>query len=179
GFDLVRAHAARLDEVTVSNDTARFGVLCVAGPQARRALAQVTEADLVNDSFPWLSAQNIPVAGRLVRALRVSYVGELGWELHVGTDFQLELFSALTQAGKPFDASLFGAFAMNSMRLEKGYRAWGADLSTERTPIEAGLKHLVRLDNRNFEGRDALVAHEQRPGQMRMVLLEITEIGRA
>jgi dimethylglycine dehydrogenase len=173
-FDLLRSHAARFDQVAVSNETTRFGVLCVAGPEARRVLAQVTEADLGNDSFPWLSAREIPVAGRSVRALRVSYVGELGWELHAGTDFQLDLFSALVQAGKAFGAALFGAFAMNSMRLEKGYRAWGADLSTERTPIEAGLKYLVRLDDRDFEGREALAAHAERPGQMRMVLLEIT-----
>jgi len=173
-FDLLRSHAARFEDITVSNVTARFGVICVAGALARHVLGRITEVDLGNDSFPWLSARNIRIAGRWVRALRVSYVGELGWELHVETDFQLELFSALTQAGKAFDASLFGAFAMNSMRLEKGYRAWGADLSTERTPIEAGLQHLVRLDNRTFEGRDALMAHADRPGQMRMVLLEIT-----
>jgi dimethylglycine dehydrogenase len=77
-------------------------------------------------------------------------------------------------AGKAFGAALFGAFAMNSMRLEKGYRAWGADLSTERTPIEVGLRYRVKLDDRNFEGRDALAAHVECPGQMRMVLLEIT-----
>lgn len=173
-FDLLRSHAARFGDITVSNETTRFGVLCVAGPRARHVLGQITDADLGNNSFPWLSTRNILVAGRWVRALRVSYVGELGWELHVGTDFHLELFSALLEAGKAFDASLFGAFAMNSMRLEKGYRAWGVDLSIERTPIEAGLKHLVKLDNRSFEGRDALVAHAERQGQMRMVLLEIT-----
>lgn len=173
-FDLLRSHAARFDDITVTNETAALGVLCVAGPHARHVLGKITETDLGNDSFPWLSARNILIEGRWVRALRVSYVGELGWELHTRTDFQLELLSALTEAGKAFDATLFGAFAMDSMRLEKGYRAWAADLSTERTPIEAGLRHLIKLEDRSFEGRDALVAHAQRPGQMRMVLLEIT-----
>lgn len=173
-FDLLRSHAARFDDITVSNETTRLGVLCVAGPNARHILGRISEADLGNDGFPWLSARDILVAGRRVRALRVSYVGELGWELHVQTEFHQDLFIALTGAGKAFDAAPFGAFAMNSMRLEKGYRAWGADLSTERTPLEAGLHHLVKLDNRNFEGRDALLAHAKRPGMMRMVLLEIT-----
>jgi dimethylglycine dehydrogenase len=176
-LDLLRAHAARFDDVMVSNETARLGVICVAGPRARQLLARISDADLGNERFPWLSARDIRVAGRWVRALRVSYVGELGWELHVETDFQLELFSALTEAGRALDARLFGAFAMDSMRLEKGYRAWGADLSTERTPIEAGLGYLVALDNRDFQGRDALVSHAGRPRQMQMVLLEINSGG--
>ena len=159
-FDPLRSHAARFGDVTVSNETARFGVLCVAGPRARDVLGRITETELGNDNFPWLSARDILIAGRRVRRFRVSYVGELGWELHVEADFQAELFSALRQAGKAFDASLFGAFAMNSMRLEKGYRAWGADLSTERTPFEAGLRYLVKLDNRSFEGRDACGTRE-------------------
>jgi dimethylglycine dehydrogenase len=173
-FDLLRAHAARFGAVALSNVTSRLGVVAVAGPAARQLLSRLTDADLGNASFPWLTVREIRVANRQVRALRVSYVGELGWELHCATEFQAEIYSALREAAAGFDARLFGAFAINSMRLEKAYRGWGADLSTERTPIEAGLGNLVRLDGRDFAGCDALRRHSDRPRQMRLVLLEIT-----
>jgi dimethylglycine dehydrogenase len=173
-FDLLRAHACRFSGVTVTNESTRLGVLAIAGPHAREVLAKLTEADLSNSAFPWMSARNILVAGRTVRALRVAYVGELGWELHCDADCQRDLFRELMRSGAAFELSLFGAYAMNSMRLEKAYRAWGSDLTTERTPIEAGLMSFVRPGEREFEGREALASHAARPHPMRMVLLELT-----
>lgn len=172
--DLLRVHAARFAAVQVRNETRRLGVLCIAGPAARQLLGRLTDADLGQTAFPWLSARDLRVAGFAVRALRVSYVGELGWELHCGLDVQRPLYAALREAGKAVDAALFGAYAMDSMRLEKGYRAWGAELSTERTPIEAGLSRLVSLGGRAFDGRDALLDHAQRSRPMQMELLELT-----
>ncbi|MGC1388805.1 MAG: FAD-dependent oxidoreductase [Steroidobacteraceae bacterium] len=176
-FDLLCTQAAAFAGVAVSNVTSMKGVLCIAGPLARAILSPLAEVDLRNDQFPWLSAREIVVAGRSVRALRISYVGELGWELHCRVEDQVPILAELLRVGGPLGASLFGAYAINSMRLEKGYRAWGADLSIERTPIEAGLGHLVRLDGRTFEGQKALAAHDNRPGQMRMALLDVDARG--
>ena len=162
GFDL------KVETVTVDR-----GVLALAGPGARKILADLTAADLSTAAFPWLTAQEIEVAGIPLRALRVSYVGELGWELHASLDRLGDLWDALVEAGRPHGLGLFGTFAMNALRLEKGYRAWGLDLSTERTPLEAGLTHLVRSDGRAFIGRDALLRRAESPDRWRMVLLEI------
>ena len=111
--------------------------------------------------------------------MRVSYVGESGWELHVAMADLPALYQALCTAGAAVDLRPFGAYAMNSMRLEKGYRAWGADLTTERTPIEAGLGHLVRAEGRKFTGRDALLARVASPSAWRMVPLLIEPNGGA
>jgi len=173
-FDLLRAHAREFSAVTVSNESARLGVLAIAGPHARDVLSKLTAADLGNGAFPWMSARNILVAGQTVRALRVAYVGELGWELHCEADCQRDLLRELMRSGAAYGLSLFGAYAMNSMRLEKAYRAWGSDLTTERTPIEAGLIQFVRPGAREFAGREALASHAARPHAMRMVLLELT-----
>ena len=127
------------------------------GPRSRDILQPLTDQDLNNEAFPWLSARQISVAGASALALRVSYAGELGWELHAAPDDLPTIYKALVESGTSHDLKHFGAFALNSMRLEKGYRAWGMDLSTERTPLEAGLAYLVKTDGREFLGRDALV----------------------
>ncbi len=172
--DLLRDRSHGFD-VVINNITSDQGVLAVMGPMSRELLSKRTDADLSNAAFPWLSAQQIKVAGIDVIALRVSYVGELGWELHHKFEHQLELFNTLYQAGQEFEVGLFGAFAMNSMRLEKGYRAWGSDLTIERTPIEAGLKFLVKTDNRGFIGKDVLLARSNAVDAWQMHLLELDE----
>jgi dimethylglycine dehydrogenase len=174
-FDLLRSRAARWCDLSVRCVTAEHGVLSVMGPQSRRLLARLTDADLGDSAFPWFTCQTINVAGVPVRAMRVSYVGELGWELHHPILQQPRLFAALVQEGQFLEATLFGAFATNSMRLEKGYRAWGLDLTTERTPLEAGLGPLVKLDDRDFIGRSALM--KQSNAKKHMALLEISADG--
>ncbi|MGI9304132.1 MAG: GcvT family protein [Gammaproteobacteria bacterium] len=176
-YDLLRRHAKQFANASVACVTDDVGVLAVTGPQSRALLARLCDADLGNDAFPWLAARKITVDGVPVTALRISYVGELGYELHHPLARQVQLFEALMEAGKAFDAALFGAYAMNSMRLEKGYRAWGLDFTSERTPTEAGVEALVKLEGREFIGADALRNHADHPNRKRMLLLEITGEG--
>ena len=172
-LDVLRRHAAAFADAEVLNRTEHLGVLGLMGPEARTVLGALTDADLDDAAFPWLSARTVRVGGVETRALRVSYVGELGWELHVAMAELPALHEALCPAGDAVGLTPFGAYAMNSMRLEKGYRAWGADLTTERTPIESGLGRLVRTEGREFTGRDALLARAAGRDAWRMVLLSM------
>ena len=171
--DLLRRHAASFAGVDVVNRTDHLGILGLMGPEARAVLGALTDADLDDAAFPWLSARTVRVGAVEARALRMSFAGECGWELHVATDDLPALHDALCTAGEAVGLQPFGAYAMNSLRLEKGYRAWGADLTTERTPLEAGLGHLVRTEGREFTGREALLARAASPSAWRMVLLSI------
>jgi dimethylglycine dehydrogenase len=120
-------------------------------------LEKLADADISNDAFPWLSVQDIPVGFcPNVRALRVNFVGSLGWELHHPIEYQLNLFDALMQAGREFEIGHVGIRAMDSMRLEKSYRLWGTDLNAENSVLEAGLDRFVRLQKGPFVGKDAL-----------------------
>ena len=177
--DVLRRHAASFTDIEVVNRTEHLGVLGLMGPESRTVLGAATDADLDDDAFPWLSARTIRVGGVRARALRVSYVGECGWELHVEMADLPALHETLCAAGDPVALRPFGAYAMNSLRLEKGYRAWGADLTTERTPVEAGLGHLVRTDGREFTGREALLARAASADAWRMVLLSMEPDGDA
>ncbi len=168
--DLLRDRAIGFD-VTITRVTDAFGVLGLMGPKSREVLGTLTDAALDAD-FPWLSVREITVAGIAVRALRISYVGELGWELHVAADRMAELFLALEMAGNPHGLGFFGAYAMNAMRLEKGYRAWGSDFTTERTPAESGAGFLIRMDH-DFIGKDALARRMKSEDRWEMVLLDI------
>lgn len=169
--DLLRARAVGFD-VTITNLTDTWGAIGLMGPKSRAILSGLTDADL-GAGFPWLSVRGIIVAGIPVRALRVSYVGELGWELHAPRADLPALFDALEKAGKPQGMAFFGAYAMNSMRLEKGYRAWGADFTTERTPAETGAGAMIRPEGRDFIGREALLKRMADNGRWEMVLLSV------
>ena len=188
--DLLRRHAASFADVQVTNRTGHLGILGLMGPEAPTVLGALTDADLDGEAFPWLSARMLRIdtaeagtarAGTTVeaRALRVSYAGECGWELHVAMADLPALHEALCKAGAAVGLRPFGAYALNSLRLEKGYRAWGADLTTERTPLEAGLDHLVRTEGREFPGREALLARAASPSAWRMALLSIEPDGDA
>ena len=171
--DVLRRHSAAFADARVVNRTEQLGVLGLMGPEARTVLGAVTDGDLDDGAFPWLTAKTVRVGGVEARALRLSYVGECGWELHVAMTDLPTLHNALCAAGEAPGLRRFGAYAMNSMRLEKGYRAWGADLTTERTPTEAGLGHLVRSEGRDFIGRDALLDRAGRADAWRMALLSL------
>jgi 4-methylaminobutanoate oxidase (formaldehyde-forming) len=143
---------ARLEDVTEA-----FGTLSLMGPRARDVLSAVTDADVSNAAYPFGHVREIRIAGHVVRALRVTYVGELGWELHVPIAATGEVFDALTAAGKAHDIRPVGYRALESLRLEKGYRAWGSDITPNDTPLEAGLGWAVKLrKNTDFVGRKAL-----------------------
>jgi dimethylglycine dehydrogenase len=168
--DVLRNHAAKFTDVRISNRTEALGILGLMGPSSRAVLSKVTDDPL---EFPWLSAKEITIAGIKVRALRVSYVGELGWELHAPLDKLKRVFDALVEAGQDHGLSLFGTYAMNSLRLEKGYPAIGADLTSERTPFETGVGGLVKTAGRAFTGKDAMMAKDASSDAWRSVLLAL------
>ena len=151
-------------DVRLTDITEDWGTLSLMGPRAREVLAQVTNADLTNPAFPFGAVREISIAGAKVRALRVTYVGELGWELHVPIAATGAVFDALMAAGAGAGIRPVGYRALESLRLEKGYRAWSADITPGDTPDEAGLGWAVRLAGRgDFLGRKALEAARTRP----------------
>ena len=170
--DMLANAAAPGEDVTIDDVTEDFGCLVLAGPLARDVLGAVTDADLSNAAFPWLTARTIEVAGVGLRALRVNYVGELGWELHCPMADMPAVFDALMDAGQPHGLKLFGSYAMNSLRMEKAYRAWGGELTNEITMIEADMERFVRFD-REFIGRAATLASRQQGPRIRLAYMEV------
>ncbi|MDJ0971705.1 MAG: FAD-dependent oxidoreductase [Kiloniellales bacterium] len=144
--------------------TSAYAVLSLMGPRSREILQALTSADLSNVAFPFATSQEIGIAGAPVIALRVTYVGELGWELHAPCEFAVNLFEALVGEGASHGLRPAGYRAIESLRLEKGYRAWGADIGPDHTPLEAGLGWAVKLkSNVAFLGREALQAQAEAP----------------
>jgi 4-methylaminobutanoate oxidase (formaldehyde-forming) len=156
-FGWIRDHIGEGLEATLTDVTEAFGTLSLMGPSARHVLERVTDADVSNAAFPFGRVREIAVAGHTVRALRVTYVGELGWELHVPIRATGTVFDALMAAGEVHGIRPAGYRALESLRLEKGYRAWGSDITPNDTPFEAGLGWAVKLrKNVDFLGRRAL-----------------------
>ena len=153
-LDWIRDHAPV--DVSVTDRTSEMCAVGLWGPDARNLLESATDADVSNDAFPYFRARNLYVGSVPVTALRVSYVGELGWEIYAPMEYGAELWETLCDTGQSYDVVPAGGGAMNSMRLEKGYRLWGEDLHTEHTPYEAGLGFTVDLDT-SFIGKDALL----------------------
>ncbi|MBX3496648.1 MAG: GcvT family protein [Parvibaculum sp.] len=148
---------AQIVDVTSSN-----AVLVLMGPKARDVLAAVTRDDVSNASFPFGQARRIGISGCPVLALRVTYVGELGWELHLPVEYAVNVYEALMRAGAAYGISNAGYRAIESLRLEKGYRAWGSDVGPDHTPLEAGLGWAVKLrKNVPFKGREAILAQKE------------------
>lgn len=158
------------EDVTFLNRTMDLGVLVLSGPKSRDLLASLTDADLSNAGFRWLSGQVIPVAGIPVRALRVSYVGELGWELHAPMVDLPALYDALWAAGTGFGLANIGLYALNAMRMEKGYKAWGSELTNELTMVEADMGRFLALKKDDFMGKAATLAA---PDRFRIVYGEV------
>lgn len=148
---------------TLSDVTEDWGTLSLMGPMARAVLAKVTDTDVSNTAFPFGHAREITIAGATVRALRVTYVGELGWELHIPLGHTGAVFDALMAAGGT-DIRPTGYRALESLRLEKGYRAWSSDITPNDTPFEAGLGWAVKLKTATpFMGRTALESAQAKP----------------
>ena len=154
------------EQVRVANVTDRRGVLVLAGPRARAVLAKVTDTRLDSSAFRWLSGREIHIAGMPVRALRVNYVGELGWELHPAMEHLEALYDALVEAGAEFGIRNFGLYAVNSLRLEKAYRGWGAELTNEVTMIDAAMERFIKFDKGDFIGREATLQQQDRTLQL-------------
>jgi glycine cleavage system T protein len=151
----MRRHLPEDGSVRLEDRSSALCCVGVWGPRARDLVASVCEDDLSNDAFPYMRARDLHVGYVPVRALRISYVGELGWEIYAPTEFGAALWDTLWSAGERFGAVACGGGAYDSLRLEKGYRLWGADIDEEHDPYEAGLGWLVRLDKGDFLGREA------------------------
>ncbi|MDP6342876.1 MAG: FAD-dependent oxidoreductase [Alphaproteobacteria bacterium] len=159
--DLLRKRLPADGSVRIDNLTTSHGVLVLVGPKAREVLAKVTDADLSNQAFPWLTGQWINVGNAPARAMRLNFVGELGWELHHPIEYQNHIFDALIEAGAEFDLGHCGMRAMESLRIEKSYRMWGLDLSRDYSVLEAGMGRFVHLDKGAFTGREALLRQQE------------------
>jgi dimethylglycine dehydrogenase len=163
--------------IRIENVTARYGTLVLAGPKSRETLAKVTQADISNEAFPWLSARDIEIGYARMLALRVNYVGELGWELHVPVEFMAGVYEALWRAGAESGIRNFGMYAMDSLRLEKCYRGWKSDLTHEYTPLMASLDRFVAFGKPDFIGRAALLKERAAGPKERLVPLVFDEAG--
>ena len=154
----------QLFDITSSN-----AVLSLMGPRARDILQQVTRDDVSNEGFAFGSIKTIGIAGCPVQALRVTYVGELGWELHLPVEYASTVYDALMKAGKAHGLINAGYRAIESCRLEKGYRAWGSDIGADHTPLESGLGWAMKLKtNIPFKGREAIISQKQAGVKKRM-----------
>jgi 4-methylaminobutanoate oxidase (formaldehyde-forming) len=163
-------------KVDVADVTEEFGCLSLMGPHARHVLAATTNADLANAAFPFGACREIEVAGIRLKALRITYVGELGYELHIPADGVERVYAALCEAGRQFGIADAGYRAIESLRLEKAYRAWGADINADTTPYEAGLGFAVRKDfARPFIGREALIAQRGKPLARRLAIFTVAD----
>ncbi len=171
--DYLQKHLPRDGSVTMYPATSQHGVLVVAGPRSREVLQKLTDSDLSKAAFPWLSGQEINIGVAMATAIRVNFVGELGWELHHPIEMQNTIFDLLMDAGAEFDIKPFGIRAMESMRIEKSYRLIPRELSIEYAALESGLDRFVKLNKERFIGRDALVAWQQRGFSHAMVTLEV------
>jgi len=169
----IERHVPADGSVAVENLTARLGVLTLAGPRSRDLLGRICDADLSNEGFPFFRMQELDAGSAPVRALRISYVGELGWELHHPLEVQRALYDAIVEAGADLGLVDFGYRALEALRLEKGYRLWGADISADWTPLEAGLERFVKLDKGEFVGRDALLAQREQGVERRLACLTL------
>lgn len=158
----IERHLPDDGSVALENLTARLGVLTLAGPRSRELLQALTRADVSREAFPFFRCRELEVGMAPVRALRVSYVGELGYELHHPVEYQRHLYEQLLAAGEPLGLVDFGYRALDSLRLEKCYRLWGADLSADWSPLMAGLDRFVDLEKGEFIGREALLAEHRR-----------------
>jgi glycine cleavage system aminomethyltransferase T len=152
----IRGHQPAGGMVDVVDATSAYACIGLWGPRARDVLSQVTEDDVSHQAFPYMTARRLMIGEVPALALRISYVGELGWEIYTPTEYGLRLWDTLWQAGEPLGVVAAGGGAFDSLRLEKGYRLWGADIHSEYNPYEAGLDFAVKLDRGDFLGREAL-----------------------
>ena len=162
-LDWLVRHRGPEENVRIENVSTGMGAVALQGPRSRAVLAQVTQAPLDNASFPWLTARRIRIAGAEVRALRLSYAGELGWELHVPAARLPDVFDALWRAGEEYGIAHYGSFAMNAMRMEKAFKG-ASELTNEVTLPEADVMRFVRLDKPGgFVGREATLRSAECP----------------
>ena len=175
----IEGQAPRDGTVYVSDVTSAFACFGLWGPRARDILQPLTKTSLGGEDFRYLTAQEVSVGDVPCLAVRVTYVGELGWELYCPTEYGLRLWDTLWEAGREHGLVAAGYRAIDALRLEKGYRAWATDLTPERTPDEAGVGFAVKLDKGEFVGRDALAASRDNGGAPERLVSLVLEDPRA
>ena len=162
--------------VVIRNITDDKGAFVITGPNSRELLSAITTQDLSQSAFPWFSVQTVEVTGvGKMLAIRVSYIGELGWELHHDIDQQLPLYDLLFEKGKAHGLAPIGMRAIDSLRLEKSYRGWNLDLSSEYSPIQSGLDRFIAIDKGEFQGREALLKQQAKGVDLKIVTLEVDD----
>ena len=174
-LDWIRSLLPSDGSVTLTEMSSSLCTLGLWGPRARDVLSRVTSDDVGNSAFPYLMARHISVGEVPVLALRISYVGELGWELYAPTEMGLRLWDTLWEAGQPLGLVAGGGGAFDSLRLEKGYRLWGNDIHTEYNPYEAGIGFAVRMRKGDFIGRDALREARARGVERRLCCMTLDD----
>lgn len=174
-FDWIQRHLRDDAFAMLTDVTSSYTMLAVMGPKSRDLLATLTDADLSNETFPFATAKEIDIAYGRVLAVRMSFVGELGWELYIPAEFSNNVFDALMAAGEKFDMKLVGLHAIDSLRLEKGYKHWSADITPDNTPFEAGLGIFVKMEKGDFIGRDALTKQLDSVLKRKLVLFTLKD----
>jgi len=171
----IARHLPRDGSVHLVDVTGAYACLGLFGPRARDVLEPTTAADVSNAAFPYLRARELAIGRVPALAVRVTYVGELGWEIYAPAEYGLELWDTLWEAGRPHGLVAAGYRAIDSLRLEKGYRYWSADITPDDTPYEAGLGFAVRLDKGDFVGRDALVRQKAEGVRRKLACLTLDD----
>ena len=173
--DWIGRHIPEDARATLTDVTSAYAVIAVMGPRSRELLSRVSRAGFDNAAFPFAAIREIDIGYATLLASRRTYVGELGWELYVPTEFAATVYDTLAEAGADLGLADAGYYAIEGLRLEKGYRAWGRELTPDYTPWQAGLGFAVRLDKGDFLGREALVAAKAKPLTKRCVSLVARE----
>lgn len=175
-FAWLNRHIPEGAKATAIDVSSAYSVLGMMGPKSRDLLGRLTDADLSNSAFPFATSKVIDLGYAKVRASRITYVGELGWELYIPTEFVQGVYDLLVEEGVAFDLRLAGYHAMNSLRMEKGYRHWGHDITDEDTPLESGLGFAVAWSKpEGFIGRDALLRQRDMGPRRRMVHVALND----
>ena len=175
-LDWLRRHIPHGMDARLVDVTSMYSTLSLMGPQARLVLEKLTRDDVSNAAFPFGTWRTLHIAGAPVRALRVTYVGELGWELHIPVEFAATVYDALMQAGQVFGIRNAGYRAIETLRLEKGYRAFGSDIGPDHTPYEAGLGWLLKMKTGlPFIGREALEKLRDAPLRKKLVCFTVDD----
>jgi len=175
-FHWLKSHIPDDARSVVTNVTSAFGVISIMGPRSRDLLQSMTPTNMSNTSFPFATSQEIELGYTLVRASRITFVGELGWELYIPTEFVLGIYEEVLAAGESFGLRHAGYHALNSLRIEKAYRHWGHDITDEDTPLEAGLGFAVKFDKAGgFIGREALLQQREKGLTRRLVQFRLDD----
>jgi 4-methylaminobutanoate oxidase (formaldehyde-forming) len=174
-YDWIQRHLPDDACAYLTDVTSAYTMLAVMGPKARDLLSCLTDADLSNEAFPFATAREINVAYARPLAIRMSYVGELGWELYIPTEFSNNVFDALVDDGRNLNLKLVGLHALDSLRLEKGYKHWGADITPNSTPLEAGLGFCAKMDKKAFIGKEALARQKASGLTKKLVMFSIQD----